>query len=103
METMSHGNCRWLPLFPWFRPLQGVFNQASEENGRAEKVEHAWPECAILSVDVGGSRMKVMTNVKKPRCEFVSGRDLSARVTVKKVTRDRPGHNAPEPPQDKLK
>jgi polyphosphate glucokinase len=39
----------------------------------------------ILSVDVGGSHVKVMTNTKKLKREFVSGSDLSARDMVKKV------------------
>lgn len=39
----------------------------------------------ILTVDVGGSHVKVMTNVGRTRREFVSGPRLTARAMVKKV------------------
>jgi polyphosphate glucokinase len=40
---------------------------------------------AILSIDVGGSHVKVMTSTKKLKREFVSGPNLSARDMVKQV------------------
>jgi polyphosphate glucokinase len=40
---------------------------------------------AILSVDVGGSHVKVMTDKMKIKREFESGPDLSAKAMVKKV------------------
>ena len=40
---------------------------------------------AILSVDVGGSHVKVMTSTKKLKREFVSGPDLTAKAMVKQV------------------
>jgi polyphosphate glucokinase len=43
-----------------------------------------WPR-AILSVDVGGSHVKVMTNKTRTKREFVSGPDLSARAMAKQV------------------
>jgi len=45
----------------------------------------------ILSIDVGGSHVKVMTNRGRTRREFESGRHLSAKAMVRKVkhlTRD---------------
>jgi polyphosphate glucokinase len=42
---------------------------------------------AILSVDVGGSHVKVMTSTKKLKREFVSGPDLSAKAMVKQVAK----------------
>ena len=41
---------------------------------------------AVLSVDVGGSHVKVMTNRKRIKLQFESGPDLSAKEMVKKVT-----------------
>ena len=40
---------------------------------------------AILTVDVGGSHVKVMTNKGQTKREFVSGRHLSAKKMVKEV------------------
>jgi polyphosphate glucokinase len=40
---------------------------------------------AILSVDVGGSHVKMMTNKKRTKLEFKSGPGLSAKTMVKKV------------------
>ena len=40
---------------------------------------------AILSVDAGGSHVKVMTSTKKLKREFVSGPDLTAKAMVKQV------------------
>jgi len=45
----------------------------------------------ILTVDVGGTHVKVMTNKERIKREFSSGPDLSAKVAVRKVkglTRD---------------
>ena len=39
----------------------------------------------ILSVDVGGSHIKLMTNTKRIKREFVSGPNLTARSMVEKV------------------
>jgi polyphosphate glucokinase len=39
----------------------------------------------ILSIDVGGSHIKLMTNTKRIKREFVSGPDLTARSMVEKV------------------
>jgi polyphosphate glucokinase len=39
----------------------------------------------ILSVDVGGSHVKVMTNKSRAKRELVSGPDLSAKAMVKQV------------------
>lgn len=39
----------------------------------------------ILSIDVGGSHVKVMTNTKRIKREFESGPDLTARSMVEKV------------------
>jgi polyphosphate glucokinase len=40
---------------------------------------------AILSVDVGGSHVKMMTDKKRTKLEFESGPGLSAKAMVKKV------------------
>jgi polyphosphate glucokinase len=39
----------------------------------------------VLVIDVGGSRVKVMTNRERTRRAFASGPDLSAKVMVRKV------------------
>jgi polyphosphate glucokinase len=43
------------------------------------------PRKTILSVDVGGSHVKVMDNKRLTKREFVSGPDMSAREMVKQV------------------
>jgi polyphosphate glucokinase len=54
------------------------------ESERMNKVKARGPR-AILSVDVGGSHVKVMTDKMKIKREFESGPDLSAKAMVKKV------------------
>ena len=39
----------------------------------------------VLVIDIGGSRVKVMTNRERTRRAFASGPDLSAKVMVRKV------------------
>src|SRR5579871_5519284 len=39
----------------------------------------------ILTIDVGGSHIKVMTNKAQTKREFASGSDLSAKSMVKQV------------------
>ena len=39
----------------------------------------------VLAIDIGGSRVKVMTSTERTRRAFASGPDLSARVMVRKV------------------
>ena len=39
----------------------------------------------ILTIDVGGTHVKVMTNKDRIKREFASGPDLSARMMVRKV------------------
>jgi len=39
----------------------------------------------VLVIDIGGSRVKVMTSTERTRRAFASGPDLSARVMVRKV------------------
>jgi polyphosphate glucokinase len=39
----------------------------------------------ILTVDVGGTHVKLMTNLKQTKLEFASGPDLSAAAMVRKV------------------
>jgi polyphosphate glucokinase len=49
------------------------------------------PSRTILSIDVGGSHVKVMTNTKRIKREFESGPDLTARSMVeqvKQITKD---------------
>jgi polyphosphate glucokinase len=63
----------------------GNFYKAGKGKTAMSKTSTSGPSRAILSVDVGGSHVKVMTNKTRIRREFVSGPDLSARAMVKQV------------------
>src|SRR5258705_4215783 len=43
------------------------------------------PRQTIMAIDIGGSRVKVMTSRERTRRAFASGPDLSARVMVRNV------------------
>jgi polyphosphate glucokinase len=54
-------------------------------------MKHSSASRKILSIDVGGSHVKVMTNTKRIKREFESGPDLTARSMVdqvKQITKD---------------
>jgi polyphosphate glucokinase len=58
---------------------------------KAASMKKASAEGAILTIDVGGSHVKVMTNKTRIKREFTSGPKLSARTMVaqvKELTRD---------------
>ena len=40
---------------------------------------------AILAIDIGGSRVKFMTDKERTKRAFVSGPDLSAKAMVRKI------------------
>ena len=39
----------------------------------------------ILAIDIGGSRVKFMTNRERTKRAFMSGPDLSAKAMVRKI------------------
>ncbi len=51
----------------------------------AKKTDKPASRHTILAIDVGGSRVKVMTSKERTRRAFVSGPDLSAKAMVTKV------------------
>jgi polyphosphate glucokinase len=82
---MSRGNCA--SIAAWLRPSAQVTSVADDRNESA-KMKKAITRVrarTILSVDVGGSHVKVMTDGKREKREFVSGASLSAGAMVKRV------------------
>jgi polyphosphate glucokinase len=51
----------------------------------AKKTRKRASRHTVLSIDVGGSHIKVMTDRERSQREFVSGPDLSAKAMVRKV------------------
>jgi polyphosphate glucokinase len=51
----------------------------------AKKTSKRKPRPVVLAIDIGGSRVKVMTSTERLRRAFASGPGLSAKVMVRKV------------------
>jgi polyphosphate glucokinase len=51
----------------------------------AKKTSKRKPRPVVLAIDIGGSRVKVMTSTERVRRAFASGPDLSAKMMVRKV------------------